>query len=75
MTGFKAKMSQVTDVAELENQTNGRSSNNHGTQVRFWSFCRVFFTFNKYVEFLASQVICVYETVGLWRMDFGQSLR
>jgi hypothetical protein len=38
------------------------------------SFCRVFFTFNKYSEFQASLVICIHEIVGLWRMVFEQSL-
>jgi len=38
------------------------------------SFCRVLFTFNKYSECLASLVICIHEIVGLWRMDFEQSL-
>ena len=33
------------------------------------SFCRVLFTFNKYSLFLASLVICIYDTVGLWRID------
>jgi hypothetical protein len=33
------------------------------------SFCRVLFTFNKYSLFLASLLICIYETVGLWRVD------
>jgi hypothetical protein len=32
------------------------------------------FTFNKYSLFLSSLVICINETVGLWRMDFERSL-
>ena len=32
-------------------------------------FCRVLFTFNKYLLFLASLVVCIHETVGLCRMD------
>jgi hypothetical protein len=38
------------------------------------SFCRVLFTLNKYAEFQASLVICIREIVGLWRIDFEQSL-
>ena len=38
--------------------------------IFFW----VFFTFNKYSEFLAPLVMCIYGTVGLWRMDCEQSL-
>jgi len=38
------------------------------------SLCRVLFTFNKYSECLAYLVICINETVVLWRMDFEQSL-
>jgi hypothetical protein len=33
------------------------------------SSCGVLFPFNKYLFFVASLVICVHETVGLWRMD------
>jgi len=32
------------------------------------------FAFNKYSVFLSSLVICINETVGLWRMDFERSL-
>ena len=38
------------------------------------SFCWVLFTFNIYSEFLASLVICINETVGLWRMCFEHSM-
>ena len=34
----------------------------------------MFFTFNRYSEFLAFLVICIHETVGLQRMDCEQSL-
>jgi len=37
-------------------------------------FVELLFTFNKHSEFLASLVICIHETVGLWRMDFKHSL-
>ena len=33
------------------------------------------FTFNRYSELLASLVICIHETVGLWRMCFEHSMR
>jgi len=69
VTGFKAQ--DVTGhwySRERELAANGRSSNNHGTRVKFMSFCRVLFTFNKYSEFLASLVICIHETVGLCRV-------
>ena len=38
------------------------------------SFCWVLFIFNRYSEFLASLVICINETVGLWRMCFEHSM-
>ena len=38
------------------------------------SFCWVLFTFNKYSEFLASLVMCINETVGLWRMCSEHSM-
>ena len=37
-------------------------------------FVELLFTFNKYSEFLASLVICIHGTVGLWRVDCEQSL-
>ena len=30
--------------------------------------------FNRYSEFLASLIICIHETVGLWRMCFEHSI-
>jgi hypothetical protein len=32
-------------------------------------FVGVLFTFNRYSEFLASLIICIHATVGLWRID------
>jgi len=32
-------------------------------------FVGVLFTFKQYSEFMASLVICIHATVGLWRMD------
>jgi len=69
VTGFKAQ--DVTGHCysrERELAANGRSSNNHGTRVKFVYFCRVLFTFNIYIEFLASLIICIHETVGLCRV-------
>ena len=72
---LKLKMSQITDVAEKENQEPiCRSSNNYGTGVKFMYLCSVLFTFNKYSEFLDFLVICINERVGLWRMHCEHSL-
>jgi hypothetical protein len=35
--------------------------------------CVELLIFNKYSEFLASLVICIEDTVGMWKMDFEQS--
>ena len=40
----------------------------------FVFFFKVLFASNKYSVFLSSVVICINETVGLWRTDFEQSL-
>ena len=70
---MKLKLSQVTDVAEKENLE--RMADQVVTmELEFMYFCSVLFTFNKYSEFLASLVICIHETVVLWRMDCEQSL-
>jgi len=51
-----------------------RNSWNASLNMVMVSFCSLLFTFNKYLEFKASRVISVHEAVGLWRMDFEQSL-
>jgi len=63
MTGFKA------DIAEMENQEPIADQVITMEPELNLSFCRVLFTFNKYSLFLTSLVICVHETVGLWRVD------
>jgi hypothetical protein len=67
VTGFKAQDVTRHRHYSREGQlaANGRSSNNHGTGVKFMYFCIVFFTFNKYSEFLVSLVIGTHETMGL----------
>ena len=62
-------MSQVSDIAEMENQEPIADQVITMEPELNLSFCRVLFTFNKYSLFLTSLVICVHETVGLWRVD------
>ena len=55
MRGFKAE--DITGhwcCREGDSRTNGRSSNDDGTWVKFMWFSRVLFTFNKYSEFPVS---------------------
>jgi hypothetical protein len=71
---LKLKMSQVTYLAEKANQERITC---HIVMVESGlSLCRFFrvFSFNIYLEILASLVICIHEIVGLWRMDFEHSL-
>jgi len=65
MTGLKLKMSQVSNVAEMENQEPIADQVITMEPELNLSFCTVLFTFNKYSLFLTSLVICVHETVGL----------
>jgi len=67
-------MSQVSDVAEKENQDPMAAQVITMEPKLNLCLCGMLFTFNKYSEFLASLVICIYETVGLWRVDCEQSL-
>jgi len=66
---LKHAMSQVTDVAEKENQEPMADQVITMESELNLSFCRMLFTFNKYSFFLASLIICNLETVVLWRMD------
>jgi hypothetical protein len=66
-------MSQVTDVGGKEN-LEPMTDQVINMELQFMYFCWVFFTFNKYSEFLAFLVICIHGTVGLWRVDCEQSL-
>jgi hypothetical protein len=65
---FKLRMSQVTDVAEENQEPMADQVITMEPELNL-SFCGVLFTFNKYLFFLASLVMCVHETAGLWRMD------
>jgi hypothetical protein len=67
------KLSQVTDVAEKEN-LEPMADQVITMDLVFMYICWVLFIFNKYSEFLVSLVICIHETVGLWRMDCEQLL-
>jgi len=64
---FKHKMSQVSDVAEKENQEQVTDQViTMGPKINL-SSCRMLFTFNKYSLFLASLIICIHETdCGEW---------
>ena len=62
-------MSQVSDVAEKENQDPMAAQVITMEPKLNLCLCGMLFTFNKYSEFLASLVICIHATVGLWRMD------
>jgi len=71
---FKHKMSQISDVAEKENQEQVADQViTMGPKINL-SSCRVLFTFKKYSLFLASLIICIHETVGLWGVGCEQSL-
>jgi hypothetical protein len=63
----------ISLVLKLRSGLSGRSSNNRGTELGL-CFCCVLFTFNKYSELLASVVICIDGTVGLWRLNCEQCL-
>ena len=73
---LKHAMSQVTDVAEKENQepmadqviTTGPELN------LYLSLFLVLFTFDRFSEVVASVVVCIQETFGLCRMGFEHSL-
>jgi hypothetical protein len=61
-------MSQVSDVAEKENQEPIADEVITMEPELNLSFCRVF-TFNKYSSFLTSLVICIHETdCGEWTL-------
>jgi hypothetical protein len=65
---LKNKMLQVTDVAKENQEPMADQVITMEPELNL-SFCRVLFTFNKYSLYLASLVICIHETVGLWGLD------
>jgi hypothetical protein len=66
-------VSQVTEFTEKGNQEPIIEKVNSMELELSLSFF-LMFIFNKYSEFLASLVICIYAIFGMCRVDFGQFL-
>jgi len=74
MSGLKLKISQVRNIAENEIQE-PMADQLTTESVRFMCFCWDLFTFNKYLVFLVSLVICIHVPISMLRMEFERSLR